>query len=130
LAAEVIYLKNRKPPDDRKSTPSVDGRPEAPAGKTIRADRIGTTATEHYTVRRRGPTPAQRAWLARGLDQAGGKLPLFDANGQRVNSRTIRACLKRGWAEPWFANPVKPDWLVCKLTESGRAVLRGDAPED
>ena len=60
------------------------------------------------------------AWLARGLDQPGGKLPLFDPDGQRVNPRTIKACLEQGWAEPWFDNPIKPDWLVCKLTEAGR----------
>ncbi|MDF1790661.1 MAG: hypothetical protein P1U88_02075 [Thalassobaculaceae bacterium] len=66
------------------------------------------------------PTAAQRAWLKRGLDQPGGKLPLFDHNGQRVNPRMVRACMDRGWAEPWFENPLKPDWLVCKLTEDGR----------
>lgn len=69
------------------------------------------------------PTPSQRAWLARGLAQPGGKLPLFDTDGQRINPQTIRACLQRGWAEPWFTNPTKPDWLVCKLTDAGRALL-------
>ncbi|KZD09822.1 hypothetical protein [Oceanibaculum pacificum] len=69
------------------------------------------------------PTPHQRAWLARGLAQPGGKLPLFDMDGQRINPQTIRACLQRGWAEPWFTNPTKPDWLVCKLTDAGRALL-------
>jgi hypothetical protein len=66
------------------------------------------------------PTPTQRAWLRAGLTQAGGKLPLFDARGQRVSERTIRSCLEQGWAEPWFENPIKPDWLVCKLTDKGR----------
>jgi hypothetical protein len=28
-----------------------------------------------------------------------------------------------GWAEPWFSNPIKPDWLVCRLTEAGRAAV-------
>lgn len=69
-------------------------------------------------------TTAQREWLARGLDQPGGKLPLFDRNGQRVNTRTVRACMERGWAEPWFDNPLKPDWLVCKLTPAGRSLAR------
>ncbi|WP_425500679.1 hypothetical protein [Roseospira navarrensis] len=73
------------------------------------------------------PTKAQRAWLARGLEQAGGKLPLFDHNGRRVSARLVKACLDAGWAEPWFANPLKPDWQVCKLTEAGRRVL-GSAP--
>lgn len=69
------------------------------------------------------PTQRQAAWLARGLNQPGGKLPLFDEAGQRVNERTIRSCLARGWAERWFANPLKPDWLVCRLTESGRRAV-------
>ena len=69
------------------------------------------------------PTASQRSWLARGLDQPGGKLPLFDATGQRVSERTVRSCIEKGWAEPWFANPLKPDWLVCKLTAAGRAAV-------
>lgn len=68
------------------------------------------------------PTEAQRRWLARGLLQPGGKLPLFDENGRRVDPRTIKRCLSAGWAEPWFSNPVKPDWLVCKLTSAGRRI--------
>jgi hypothetical protein len=68
------------------------------------------------------PSPVQRAWLRRGLDQAGGKLPLFDERGQEIDPRTIRACVEQGWAEPWFDNPLKRDWLVCKLTASGRAL--------
>lgn len=71
------------------------------------------------------PTAAQLSWLRRGLDQAGGKLPLFDGNGQRVKERTVRACVEKGWAEPWFNNPIKPDWLVCKLTEAGRQLVQG-----
>lgn len=67
-------------------------------------------------------TAAQLDWLRRGLHQPGGKLPLFDRDGQRMNSRTIRSCMERGWAEPWFDNPLKPDWLVCKLTPCGRRV--------
>lgn len=71
------------------------------------------------------PSAAQRAWLARGLDQPGGKLPLFDRDGQRISARTIAVCLENGWAEPWFSNPLKPDWLVCKLTAAGRRVVSG-----
>ncbi|PIW25919.1 MAG: hypothetical protein COW30_17665 [Rhodospirillales bacterium CG15_BIG_FIL_POST_REV_8_21_14_020_66_15] len=69
----------------------------------------------------------QRKWLARGLNQAGGKLPLFDEVGKKVSDRTVRACIENGWAEPWFNNPLKPDWQVCKLTEAGRRLLAGDA---
>jgi hypothetical protein len=27
------------------------------------------------------------------------------------------------WATPWANNPIKPDWLVCRLTQSGDRVL-------
>lgn len=72
------------------------------------------------------PSAAQKAWLRRGLDQAGGKLPLFDEDGQRVNLQMVQSCLDHGWAEPWFANPVKPDWLICKLTPEGRRAIADD----
>ncbi len=72
----------------------------------------------------RPATPVQRKWLRGGLDQPGGKLPLFDEYGQRFSDRTVQRCLENGWAEPWFANPLKPDWLVCKLTHLGRVVAR------
>ena len=66
---------------------------------------------------------AQRDWLVRGLSQPGGKLPLFNRDGQKISDRTIKSCIRQGWAEPWFENPIKPDWLVCKLTDSGRQAL-------
>ena len=69
------------------------------------------------------PSAGQRAWLRRGLEQPGGKLPLFDRKGQKVSERLVRACLAAGWAEPWFNNPLKPDWLVCRLTDEGYRVL-------
>ena len=69
------------------------------------------------------PSESQRKWLTRGLEQPGGKLPLFDADGQKISARTVESCIKQGWAEPWYNNPIKPDWLVCKLTDSGRQIL-------
>jgi hypothetical protein len=80
----------------------------------------GETGMELPAALRARPTPAQRTWLTRGLDQPGGKLPLFDRDGKRVSTQMVRACIEAGWATPWFANPLKPDWLVCKLTETGR----------
>lgn len=84
---------------------------------------------------RRTPTDAQAAWLRRGIAQPGGKLPLFDERGQRMKKPTVDACLKAGWAERWFENPLKPDWLVCRLTDAGRAAVTHEsedeaAPED
>ncbi|MFQ5783828.1 MAG: hypothetical protein ACE5H8_03270 [Alphaproteobacteria bacterium] len=72
------------------------------------------------------PTATQRRWLRRGLDQPGGKLPLFDESGQTINAQTIRSCIRQGWATPWIRNPIKPDWLVCKLTDAGRAAVGAD----
>lgn len=66
---------------------------------------------------------AQREWLLRGIGEPGGKLPLFNRDGQKISDRTIKSCIRQGWAEPWFENPIKPDWLVCKLTDSGRRAL-------
>ncbi|MSO73203.1 MAG: hypothetical protein EXQ84_06280 [Rhodospirillaceae bacterium] len=76
---------------------------------------------EHAIVRL---SPAQRKWLDRGLSQPGGKLPLFDAEGRKINSQVVKKCVDEGWAEPWFANQLKPEWTVCKLTPAGRTVLQ------
>ena len=78
--------------------------------------------TDGKTESKSRPSSRQLTWLRRGLDQPGGKLPLFDRHGQKISDRTVRACIDNGWAEPWFSNPLKPDWLVCKLTSGGRAV--------
>jgi hypothetical protein len=78
-------------------------------------------------VSSRGPNPAQRRYLLRGLKQPGGKLPLFDEYGQHVHPALVRACIAHGWAEPWFGNPMKPDWLVSKLTDKGRLALGEEA---
>jgi hypothetical protein len=77
------------------------------------------------TTAGRAPTQAQRAYLVRAMDQPGGKLPLFDLNGKPVDTRVIRACLAQGWAEPWFSNPLKPDWIVCRITAKGRVAIGG-----
>jgi hypothetical protein len=75
------------------------------------------------------PTEAQRRYLVRGLTQAGGKLPLFDRDGREVPKRTIEACVAHGWAEPWTNNPIRPDWLVCRLTEAGYRALGAVPPQ-
>jgi hypothetical protein len=78
-------------------------------------------------TRRHAPTAIQRTWLRRGIDQPGGKLPLFDEFGQLIDPRTIHACVEHGWAAPWYPNPLKPDWMVCKLTSLGRAEAESPA---
>ena len=69
------------------------------------------------------PTWAQARYLLRGLKEPGGKLPLFDKEGQKIDVRTIRSCIDKGWVKPWFKNPIKPDWLVCRLTAAGYKIL-------
>jgi hypothetical protein len=78
-------------------------------------------------TRRHAPSAIQRAWLRRGLDQPGGKLPLFDEFGQDIDPRTVHACVEHGWAQPWYPNPLKPDWMVCKLTALGRSAAESEA---
>jgi hypothetical protein len=84
---------------------------------------VPAAGTNAASSRGAQPTAAQKDYLARGLRQPGGKLPLFDPQGQVYSERLIRGCLKRGWAEPWFDNPLKPDWLVCRLTRKGRLLF-------
>jgi hypothetical protein len=74
------------------------------------------------------PTEAQRRYLERGLTQAGGKLPLFDRDGREVPRKTIESCLAHGWATHWVPNPIKPDWLVCRLTDAGYRALGCEPP--
>lgn len=92
---------------------SADSVRQAPRGHRSGADHGAGNAA----VLR--PTDAQRRYLERGLAEPGGKLPLFDRDGREVPKKTIEACLAHGWAEPWTANPIKPDWLVCRLTPAG-----------
>lgn len=80
-------------------------------------------STRKNTSPRHRPSTAQRAWLDYGIAQPGGKLPLFDSDGQTINPLTIKTCIREGWAEPWLSNPIKPDWLVCRLTEAGRKAI-------
>ncbi len=76
------------------------------------------------------PTEPQRRYLERGLSQPGGKLPLFYPDGREVPPRTVQACVANGWAEPWLPNPIKPEWLVCRLTDKGRKVLGQTEPPE
>lgn len=87
------------------------------------AETIEKTDLSHK-ARHVKPSVAQLRYLIRGIDEPGGKLPLFDKEGQRINEKTIRSCISHGWCELWFKNPIKPAWLVCKLTEAGRKVVQ------
>ena len=79
---------------------------------------MGQTLQKHARL-----SEAERRYLDMGRNQPGGKLPIFDTQGQEISAKLIRNCVAKGLAEPWFANPLKPDWLVCRLTEQGRSAL-------
>jgi len=81
-------------------------------------------ARPHFKPPSGRPTPTQLDWLRRGLDRAGGDLPIFDTYGQRVNDRTMKSCVDRGWAET--RGKVLRDWHMCQLTPAGRRVLDAD----
>jgi len=89
-----------------------------------RSDRGSDTGSGADSAR---PSEPQRRYLERGLVEPGGKLPLFDRDGRQVPRKTVEACIGHGWAERWTANPIKPDWLVCRLTPAGYCAL-GVAP--
>lgn len=93
------------------------GRRGSVSGKSSAAGASSSAKTKHSQ-----PSPVQKRYLSLGLKQPGGKLPLFDGDGQRVSPRTIRACVEAGWCEPWHKNPIEPRWLVCRLTERGKEV--------
>jgi len=90
---------------------------------------MGWTSSERAAARDGNThiTDAELNYLRPGLSQAGGKLPLFDVTGQRIDPKVMRSCLKKGLCDPWFANPMKPDWLVCRLTDKGRKLLAAHA---
>ena len=78
--------------------------------------------------------PGGRVWRSGAISSGGsikpgGKLPLFDRDGRQVAASTIEACIAHGWAEVWTRNPIKPEWLVCRLTVAGYRVLGRDPPE-
>ena len=91
-------------------------------------NKLERTATRKLSPKKRlgAPTPSQLKWLEHGLTQAGGKLPLFDEYGKRISERTVLSCIEKGWAKPWFENPIKPDWLVCRLTNVGRGLFNSN----
>ena len=88
--------------------------------KALTAPAVALRALNDNDLQDTEPSLPELFYLRRGLGQPGGKLPLFDLDGQAIAPQVVRACLDRGWAVPWFHNPLKPDWLVCKLTEAGR----------
>lgn len=83
----------------------------------------GTTGAIWSVRGAASPTAAEAAYMRPALEQPGRKLPLFDAQARPIRPRVVHTCLARGWAERWFANPMAPEWLVCRLTDEGVRAL-------
>ena len=71
---------------------------------------------------------AQRLWLSAGLSQAGGKLPLYNAQGLAIADDIRESCIAAGWAEPWVLNPHQGAARVCRLSDAGRTLLLQQRP--
>ena len=97
-------------------------RASANKGQVHAPERAASDVSGHIAAAVR-PTDAQRRYLERGLTEPGGKLPLFDLDGREVPRQTVESCMAHGWAVPWLHNPIRPDWLVCRLTVAGCRAL-------
>ena len=86
---------------------------------TIYNDRAGLTARETEME--------LRNWLHGGLNRADGRLAIFDTFGEPVNKAVIKSAIAAGLAEPWFSSPMRPQWMVCRLTPKGRDALNRSA---
>jgi hypothetical protein len=110
---------------------STDGQERESPSSAMGLSRSPASSPDHDVVTNKTavrPSGAQRRYLERGLDQPGGKLPLFDREGRQVPIKTVQSCIEHGWAEPWTRNPIKPDWLVCRLSAAGYDVLGRAVP--
>jgi hypothetical protein len=110
---------------------STDEQERESPSSNMGLSRSPVSAPSHHEVTNKAavrPSGAQIRYLERGLDQPGGKLPLFDRDGRLVPVKTVQACVEHGWSEPWTRNPIKPEWLVCRLTAAGYQVLGRAVP--
>jgi hypothetical protein len=70
---------------------------------------------------------AMRAWLRGGTTRQDGRLALFDQLADPIDKSLIKTAVVSGYAEPWFASPMRPQWTVYRLTPKGRAFLERPA---
>jgi len=68
-----------------------------------------------------------RNWLEAGSQRTDGRLAMFDQFGEPVSKGVIKTAIASGLAEPWFSSPMRPQWMVCRITQKGREALRGSA---
>lgn len=86
---------------------------------TIDMHRAGMTARETELE--------LKNWLQGGFDRTDGRLAIFDTFGEPVNKAVIKSAISSGLAEPWFSSPMRPQWMVCRLTPKGRAAVSRSA---
>ena len=66
-------------------------------------------------------------WLSGGLGREDGRLALFDSFGEPIDKAVVKTAIASGYAEPWFSSPMRPQWMVCRLTAKGRGALLASA---
>ena len=86
---------------------------------TIYSNRAGFSARETEME--------MQSWLQGGLDREDGRLAIFDMFGEPVNKAVIKSAIATGLAEPWFSSPMRPQWMVCRLTTKGRDAVSRSA---
>ena len=64
-----------------------------------------------------------REWLRGGENRDDGRLALFDQFGEPIDRKVVKTAITSGFAEPWFASPMRPQWTVCRLTQKGHDFL-------
>ena len=64
-----------------------------------------------------------RGWLQGGEAREDGRLALFDQFGEPIDRKVVKTAIASGFAEPWFASPMRPQWIVCRLTSKGQDFL-------
>ena len=64
-----------------------------------------------------------REWLSGGEAREDGRLAIFDQFGEPIDKKVIKTAIASGFAEPWFASPMRPQWTVCRLTQKGHDFL-------
>jgi len=68
-----------------------------------------------------------RVWLRGGGAREDGRLALFDQFGEPIDKKIVKTAIASGFAEPWFTNPMRPQWTICRLTRKGQDFLNRPA---